>query len=307
MSAKSDLLQRLQYLSDAAANSALIDVGVGQSSHNGIAQLLRRGLGIVAFNIIEDYVKQRMAEALVNISGSGIAFSNLTASLQKSSTEGVLKALQFQATLQKKNASFDVKAFIQAEAYNIYSTGQPNFSLSKYSFGYSTSNINSDEVAEALKSFGISDGWAKLLGISRNINGGIPDLRLSFENASMRRNSCAHDVNFNYAHSWLSNIRSEIMAIAASLDIAINAKCRQVNRHPSQPLNHRDIQSELRYLFLLQQPTNIWKQKRKIIGPTVKSWTDLSAAITHIVPTLSQRKEYLILLDSSSRILDWFT
>ena len=82
MTAKDELFSRLEYLSAAKNLPELIDVGVAQSTHNGVANLLRKGLGIVAFNILEDFIKKRASEALGRISGSRIDFFKLPLKLQ---------------------------------------------------------------------------------------------------------------------------------------------------------------------------------------------------------------------------------
>lgn len=306
MSAKSDLLTRLEYLSDAVNESALIDVGVIPSKHNGIANLLRKGLGIVAFNIIEDYIKNRSEEALVFISTSGITFSNLTNTLQASSTFGALKSLIFNANILKKDPAFDVTNLVQSEAYKIYSTKTHPFSLSKYSLVYSGSNVLAEEIPDLLKSFGIDNCWPRLKSISDSIGGGIPDLLSAFKNASQRRHSAAHNVNFNYAHSWLTNIKSEVLSIAASIDIALTAKCRQVTRSPGDSIDNLDINADLNYRFIETISATLYKEKKNMGGKTVKNWTDINAAIAFHQPKLISKKEFLIILNSSGRIIDWY-
>ena len=307
MSAKSDLLTRLKYLSEAVNEPFLIDAGVLPSTHNGIANLLRKGLGIVAFNIIEDYIKSRSEEGLTFISNSGISFTNLTDTLQKSSTIGALKSLIFNSNYLKKDPSFDVRNLIQTEAYKIYSTKTHPFSLSKYSLAYSGSNVSTEEIPDLLKSFGINNGWARLKSISDAIGGGIPDLLSSFQNASQRRHNAAHNVNFNYIHSWLTNIKSEILAIAASIDIALTAKCRQVSRSPSSAIDILDIAGDLNFRFIEAASSTQFKEKKGFIGKTIKNWPTLSDAIAHNQPKLNKKKEFLIVLNSSGRIIDWYT
>lgn len=307
MSAKSDLMTRLEYLSDVINEPYLIDVGVFPSTHNGVANLLRKGLGIVAFNIIEDFIKKRTEEALQSVSTSGVTFSNLTNSLQESSTLGAIKSLVFNVNLLKKSPGFDLKSLIQSEAYNVYSTSIHPFSLSRYSLVYSGSNVSSSEISDMLKSFGIDDCWPTLKTISDSICGGIPDLASAFNNASQRRHSAAHNVNFNYTHAWLSNIKSEILALAAAIDIALAAKCRQINRFPANPIATLDIASDLNYRFIETVSATLFRERKVLGGKVIKKWTTLSAALSRHQPSLARKKEFLVILNSSSRIIDWYT
>ncbi|TED39587.1 hypothetical protein IPC1518_29605 [Pseudomonas aeruginosa] len=75
MTAKDELLGRIEHLSAAQNLPVLIDRGIVQDTHNGVANLLRKGLGIVVFNILEDFIKKRSSEALSRISASSPDFS----------------------------------------------------------------------------------------------------------------------------------------------------------------------------------------------------------------------------------------
>src|SRR5690606_26469715 len=158
MSAKIELLKRLKYINEASSLSSLVDNSLTTTTeHNEVANLLRKGLSIVAFNILEDYIKKRTLEALNEIASSGITFSNLPDALQEASISQALSSLQFQSMLHKKEG-LDYKILIQNETKKISSTLTTPYELSNYSFVSSNSNITSNEITDLLKAFGISGG-----------------------------------------------------------------------------------------------------------------------------------------------------
>jgi len=150
----------------------------------------------------------------------------------------------------------------------------------------------------------MSNGWELLKTISDRIGGGIPDLAQAYKNAAARRHSAAHTANFQYNHAWLANLKNEIIAIDASLDIAITARCRQVSGSPGIKLDVHDINSVLNFRFL-EYENGIYKETKQIGGRSKKNWSNLTAAINFIQPSLNQKKEFLIILNSSKRIEDW--
>lgn len=304
MAAKVELIERLKYLDTAAALPVLIDVGVASSEHNSVANLLRKGLSIVSFNILEDFIKNKAYESLDNIASSGMSFLNLPNELQEYSVSGALASLQFQSIILKR-ANQDYKLTIQQEAQKIASTIGSPFSLSKYSLLSSGSNVVAKEINEFLKAFGISNGWVQLKTVSDSIGGGIPDLAQAFNLASQRRHSSAHSASFEYSSSWLSNIKSEIIAICASIDIVISARCRQAHRNPLIPLMSQSLINELNFRFL-ELHGNIYKETKTIGGNSRKNWSDLDTAILYHQPLLAGKKEFLIVLDSRRRITNWF-
>ncbi len=305
MSAKAELIERLRYLDAAAALPALIDNSVAPSEHNNVANLLRKGLSIVAFNILEDFIKNRANETLDILASSGISYSNLPENLQKSAILDALSSLQFQAGILKKDGQ-DYKLIIQEETKKIASTRESTFYLSKYSLLSSGSNVSATEVSDFLKAFGIPGGWATMKVVSDAIGGGIPDLASAFNNASQRRHSSAHSASFVYSSSWLTNLKNEILAICSSLDILISAKCRQAAQNPSLRLVDQDFSIDLNYRFLELHGVK-YKETKSIGGRSQKNWDDLASAFSHHNTRLSGRKEFLIVLDSSRRINDWLT
>ena len=283
----------------------LIDLDIMPTDHNGAANLLRKGLGIVAFNILEDFIKNKALETLDHISNSEVPFSYLSDKLQEAATLGALNALSFRAKIAKKdNAPW--KLLIQDEAIKIHSTKNDIFELSAFSLASSGSNVSAVEVTELMQAFDIKGGWGKLKEVSDSISGGITDLCQSYKNAADRRNSSAHTADFRYEYSWLREIKSEIIAIAASLDILLTARCRQVDRNHGCPLSDHDINSDLNYRYLKEDgPHPIHKEVTVIGGRSRKNWNSVDEALIILKPKLVPRKEFLIILDKSSRIIDW--
>lgn len=305
MSAKQELFDRLQYL-DAAINlSAIIDQGIAPSTHNGVANLLRKGLGIVAFNILEDYIKNRAHEGLRFLSDSTVSFNKLPESLQAAAITGTLNALSFKSKLLKKENG-DWKALVQDEALRIHSTKQAVFELSRFSFFSASSNIGESEVSDLLRAFGISGGWNQLKAISDSISGGLPDLLQSYKNAATRRHSSAHTASFRYDYQWLVEIKNEILAICAAIDLLLSARCRQVSGNLGKNVEDHDIRIALNFRFLEKHGV-VYRETTVIGGRAKKQWPDLELAINAISPTLHARGEFLMILDDAKRIADWRT
>lgn len=304
MSAKAELFDRLEHLEAAISLDSLIDNGIAPSEHNGVADLLRKGLGIVAFNILEDFIKNKSIESLQYLSNSGVPFTKLTTTLQEASTLGAIRALVFRAKLHKKDGA-NWKLLIQDEALKIHSTKNENYQFSLYSLVSSQSNIGAADITELLQSFGISGGWNQLLRVSNAIGGGLPDLCQSYKNAADRRHSSAHKTDFSYAYRWLLNIRNEIIAIAVSLDILLSARCRQINADLSKNINEHNIEDSLNYRFL-EKTGSTYRETQALGGRARKIWTLLEDAVTTIRPKLISRGEFLIVMDDSRRINNWY-
>ena len=305
MSSKADLLKRIQFLNEAINEPYLIDIGIALSRHNEIANLLRRGIGIVAFNILEDYINRRNEEALHYLSNSGILFDRLTLELQNRSTYDALKSLAFHSNMIKKDPSVDLISLIQEETGRIQSTQSFPYNLSKFTLKPQSFNVTSSDVKDFLKCFGIPDVWNSLQYISNSFGGGITDLATSFNNAYKRRNNAAHDAAFNYSNVWLRNIKAEILAIAASIDIIIEAQFRGLIRNTTSKMGEINFRDEINFRFLQMESATIIKERKRIGGKSIKNWSNIDLAIASLRVNNHSKKEILIILDNTQRITDW--
>lgn len=308
MQAKTDLFIRLEYLDATINKPFLIDNGIGMNEHNGVAGLLRRGVGIVAFNILEDFIKTRTSEALESLSNSGIEFSKLPDFLQEAAIKNVLNALVFKSSIVKKNGE-DWKSLIQDETLKINSTKNTVFTISNYSLVSSGSNITNAEVSDVIKAFGISGGWTKIGSVASNIGSGIPDLGQVFNNASSRRHSAAHNATFQYDHLWLGEIKNDILSISAAFDILINARIRQICNDRSIVVCNHNIDQALNYRFLKQvaNSNNYREETTLISGRAIKIWDNLNSAINSLRPKLNIRNEFLIIHNNLGKIDNWYS
>lgn len=305
MSAKTELLERLKYIDTAALLPELIDISIGANEHNHVANLLRKGLSIVAFNVLEDYIKNKSIEALNVLSSTYIPFSNLPECLQEAAISNALNSLSFQSKIFKKDNP-NYRLLIQEETRKISTTALNPYEISKYSLLSSGSNVLSGEITDFLKAFGISKGWNQLKIISDAVGGGIPDLAQAFSLAAQRRHSSAHSASFNYNSSWLANLKSEILSISASIDIVITSRCRQADRRPLLKLEDNNIDDDLNFRFLEANGT-IFRETKSIGGRSIKNWSDIDAALAHHSTRIEGKKEFVIVLNANRRIMDWLT
>lgn len=304
MSAKTELFDRIKHLDHAISLPVLIDNGIIPNHHNGAANLLRKGLAIVAFNVLEDFIKNKSLEALKHVSESGLPFSMLPSKLQEASITGALNALTFRAKIEKKDGG-DWKLLVQEEALKIHSTKNENFELSKFSLLSANSNIGAEEVTNLIGAFGINGGWSTLKTVSDKIGGGLTDLNQSYKNAADRRHNAAHSAAFRYEYQWLSEIKHEILSISASLDILLTARCRQIDNNLGKKLDEHNINNALKYRFL-EDSVNCYKETAQIGGRSKKNWSELDTAIATLRPQLRAKNEFLVILDTQKRIKDWY-
>jgi hypothetical protein len=309
MAAKDKLLERLNTLKSTLE---LPDLRNDPSFPEKLkcAIFLRKGLGIVTFNILEDYLKERAKEVFSLLSSSNVIFDVLPDELREAATLGALRALEKKAK-QEKKLKADWLGLVHDETFKINSTRQvSSYNISNLSLMSENSNVLIDDVSKLLRCLNITEGWNTLQRVSQEIYGGIPSLNQSYENISMRRHSAAHEANFDYEFGWLEIAVDEIRAIAASLDLILSRQCKFITNSPSATISKNNLSGVLKYRFLVQRQmgannTLAYSERLDANSKSIKNWSDYTSALAGLLPKCQSRKESLIVLNTQRRIIDW--
>lgn len=303
--AKTILLKRIKSVELATGLESLIDKDVTHGEHNATANLLRKGMGIVSFNILEDFFKSRTREMFDFISSCRVRFDMLPDRFQTAATQGALKALIYRVGLEKKNNG-DWLSLIHDETKNVYSTSQYPFTVSSISMLSDSSNISPADIPEVLKCLNITGGWSILKTISDAIGGGVLDLNEAYKNMFNRRHHCAHEADFIYQYTWLNNAINDIIAISAAFDIALTTRCKYIERFPEEDFSSHSARQVFGYRFLVED-ANCYREKTALDSDrTIKRWDSVDSALNTLLTRVRSRDEFLIVINQQRRICDWY-
>ena len=190
MSAKSDLLTRLSSFERAIVEPALINKSPSEVEHNSTARILRNGLAVVGFALFADFLRERIAETIQCINGTSVAFASLPDTVRKSATVDAIAGV-FQFLRSRRLDPNDAQSLVQSVSQDISSTMSTAFAISPFGISSTSSNINSEDISDVLRTICIEGGWASIgaiasragfggLALSDEIEGhGIPSTRCS--------------------------------------------------------------------------------------------------------------------------------
>jgi hypothetical protein len=304
--AKQNFLERLFIIEKTLSTPNILDGLPTQIEHNNIARLLRNGIAVVGFVALEDFIKNRTIEILNEIASSHISFSNLPEDLRYYSTVDVLKSVLRIANFETNK--IDKITFVQNETRIISSTLNTSYDLNKYTFGFSNSNINKDEIKKILSSFNVSDSWRKQTALASII--GITSLPLenSFINAASRRHQAAHDTSSTIPIGDLIQYINEALGIALTFDAFLSyCKTKLINNNTAYLSNTISIDQNSISISFIKKESNRWKYKRTGRANAVKTESDKNNLLTTVVPIARANNECLIIYDESNKIVDWYT
>lgn len=310
--ARTDLLSRITSLRHGLTEPVLVDGVPSDRRRNSVAAMYRNGLAVLAFAIMEAYIKDRTAEIL-NSFNNAVRFVDLSDKLQFATTLGAMKAILFRYGNIEK---VDQVAWTLSQLPAIANAATNVTTLSPFSFGQSRSNVSVDDISEILAAFGIEGGWWAISAIAKRVGiGGVADYSQSFKNLASRRHAAAHDITANISLGVLTNSVTEIIGICCAFDLLLShaMSLHNINQIPSKangPVRHQDI--KIRFISAHPTLANTFREQVEASGGvlahrTVKNHSTLAAAEAAALNSSRPQRQQLVFLDSKALPEKWVT
>lgn len=302
---KDSFLDRLKYLEKSFNQNSLIDRSTTYSDHNNIAKLLRNGMAVIGFVSLEDFIKKRTSEALVEIGTFSINFSDLPLSVRYKTTVDALHSIIRLVKFEETKA--DKILFVQNHTAKISSTLNTSFDLIEIAFGNSSSNIDGDEIKKILKSFYIHDPWQQMTSISNRLGLTSFSLENSFKNASIRRHNAAHEAYANTPLLDLTQFIKEALGIAIGFDCLISKALWFLKNHDSNYISGNKIISYADIeISTIKKERNLWKYKKLGANRAIKNEVDRSILIPFAISLANRNNETIIIFDENNSVENWY-
>lgn len=301
---RTNFLERVRILSNALSEGILIDQPPSSIEHNERARFLRNGLAIIAFNILEDYIKYRVDEFFSILSSTTVPFNHLPEKVQDIALLHSLKGIHTLA-LRKKKATEDYKGFIQTEVNKSASTLGSPYSMSSFGFGWDKSNLDYDDIADILKSFQVEGNSAAIGQLTSLIGCPILVPKDFFNNAASRRHTAAHNPNATSSLIDLQDYIVSVKAFALSIDLLICTAIKKIENGTmtiATKIRYNDV--KIRYVHKIGSDFSERSQNNSSV---LKVHSSESDAITSIQGRRNYQGEMIVILDVPSKVYNWFT
>lgn len=284
-------LPDLQRLAPVAANSAA----------NRKAELLRRGLYVVAFNTMEDYLKRRVAEHFTNLSNiSSLGFDELPPGLQRVAVIDAMRNGLREASYDK-TTEVDI---IRAVAGAVASTdNRQQYMIHEFAVLRSGSNISAEDIKGAIATLHIADAWGQMQELVDNVgNVGAP-IRARFETCLLRRNAAAH-AGQPIEYSDLIEIADLAIPLCFAFDAIFSAgMSRLADNVPTGATDPKiDVASQLEVRFVARR-TRGWCRLNQNQQP-FRYYQNRQQAVQHSLSRLSPGGS-VVILGSLGEIAGW--
>lgn len=297
--AKRNFLDRIAVLRRTLESDFLKDNGVAQNKHNEKAKILRNGLSIIAFTILEDFIKDRTGEVLENISKSSLHFTMLSSNLQQATTLGALRSITEKANNMKR-ANEDWLTFIQNETRHIASSSNFPYSISKFSLGWEKSNLSKDHVTNFMKLFNVDGGWQTIQQVTAHANITLTSPENVFENAALRRHRAAHNSNANSLFSDLEDFSRDVKSLSFAFDVLITKGLENIVLQNLTSINASNI-----YFRFLIKEAGLWKEYSDKSHKTIRSDKNYNRLLAKVRLRAQKRNEVIVIKKDLREIHNW--
>ncbi|MER8639302.1 hypothetical protein [Mesorhizobium sp. M1365] len=244
------------------------------------ARVLRHGLAVSAFSMLEKYVGAVFEHLLVeDVSKASMAFADMPDNIRDfivvDSVVGMSNRLSFiRASPDRLNYVDQTLALVTQ-----YNAVPPSYTA--LGFSPKGSNIGHEDIKQAFGIFGVKDAWGKMNLLAATLGGAVLSMRDNFIALANARHRAAHNpVSSIPVADLQTNIRSAIVigiccdVIAKNAGAAIRA-CRSKNNLEN------DVAAFSRASrFLDQQIDGSWLERASPTNRGVKRYADRVAGIT---------------------------
>lgn len=247
------------------------------SPHNTRARILRNGLTVSAFSALETYIEDRLDEKIVDLSTSRIVYGAFDDRLRRFFSIDAISGLNNRISfLEKPNKLSFAETHLPRLAGFM---GQPP-QYTGLGFSPKGSNMSAEDIQTLLSSFGISDPWKSLSGISADLGASRVSLRDDFLNFVRARNKAAHDSTANTATADLQTFIDTALLVGIAADIAftnaLSCFTKAATFHAAVAAANK---LPLQYRFLDQSPSGHWNERVGLKGRVIKRYLNRENAL----------------------------
>lgn len=306
--AKKDFINRMKAYESAVTAEILVNKEPTNESHNRRAKILRSGLSVVGFSILEDFIDERSTEVLDRVGNSAVQFSRLPEKLREATTIGVVRALNFHIGITQNSDKDDVTSFVQHHARLIASTGETAYELSGLALGSKRSNLNHEDIKRILQTFRVKDPWGKIDKIASRVGLGAPSLQDSFKGAMLRRHEGAHRADADPETTDLQFYHKHAFGIAIGFDVLISSGLKYILDANSDFLSglKEVTQSEVPFRYVDKSVGGKWREVPEGSKKAYRAGQNLQKIKEKALGRARKRDEVLVIRSTSETPIEWY-
>lgn len=219
--ARSQFLEGMRGLETAAGRIGSPSLGSNSSRSPEYLQL--NGLHVIAFALLEDFLRKRTNEVLTSLGMLAVNFESFPADLKLHILQESFKGIGFYISRKDDESRLD-RLLMEVMTLNTSTDSDVIFQPSDFCFGKSQSNISLAQIVSLLQSFGIDVAvlFSKIMEIQLRLSH-LGSAEVMFKRLAENRNAAAHAFSLNFdLVKFSSDLKTSYKVFAFLFDTALS-------------------------------------------------------------------------------------
>ncbi|KGB89951.1 hypothetical protein DM81_1973 [Burkholderia multivorans] len=260
------------------------------------------------FSALEDFVRERIAQILGHLTPASLPFSSLSPKFQTSASQVALQSLAFQSQYVEEDQRL---AFLRAEFQKLATVGENHYSISRYAFFNSKTNVQASEVYDALDAFMVEKPWEAIYYTARRLQLATANpAKQEFEQLAAARHAAAHKQVFDIPSIDLKAKVASAMSIGVAFDVVISCAVLNMNSSIARHQSMRVLKaSDIKIFYIGENP---YRGKYRLIqecnpkNKTLMSDQVLSVVKANGLQKLAVNPGVLVIQDAMGKPKEWY-
>lgn len=290
----------------AAFEQATQETAVIANSSGGA--ILRRGLAVAIFSLLEEFLLSRLNEIAVVINQGHLHFSNLPSPMQNRAIKNVIEVAN--ARLSRGGPLLDT-SLAQSVGASLTAINGPVI-LSPLTWAWKGSNLNEQDYFGILKSFHLQNAPAEVQDLAGRLGfnvtsptGTLLDARDQLKQFASERHAAAHDAQHPVSTLWLNGVLDLAIKYAVCFDAFVSTAAGAMKAGDTNFLNNPGWSKSANVsIRKIVERTKDWAEFRE--GATKAAHVSADrAGLTLAASSRCGPAELLVVSSKAGRILDW--
>jgi len=292
-SARSALTRSLEGLRTASLSPA-----VRATDPSG--EILRRGVAVSAYNLLEAFIEARLAELTIYINQGHLHFADLPERVQKQATRNLLDVANARA---RRIPDADLRDFVRAVGESL-SAVHGAVNLSSLTWMWSGSNMRTSDFGAVLKSFHVEAPWPSIAALSARIGLNAGDPMADLDAFAQERHRAAHDSTHQVSNLWIGLAIDHLVKFSVTLDAFASVGAAAMRRGDAAFLADKNWTSSVIGIRRVKARSNSWAEYTENGTSAFRVGTDLHVVTMNAAQRCSE-KDLLIVTDATGQVIDW--
>lgn len=241
------------------------------SEHNTRARILRHGIAVSAFAMLERYIKNVFEHMVRELAQSTIMYPDLPKKLKKfilvESIAGLSNVAYFIKDDQLKISYIEERI----SEISLFKENPPTYT--HLGFSPSGSNVGHEDVKKGFSAFGVQDPWGKLTALSSTIGSSYFSLEDQYRTLASARNNSAHDPAGNIPTATLQSNLHAVVVLGIAVDLLGHAVGRAAKLCTDKSKFENEVNTVKHSIrFLDEQLDGKWAERATTGGRIIKKY-----------------------------------